>query len=67
MAFVARQYPELRLITMSPENFSGTQVALDLALPVRLPIKVVLVPLVMPLFGIAQGVDKGAKRLLAAG
>ena len=66
MASLARQHPNLRFITMSPGNTSGTEVARDLALPLRLLMQRVLVPFVMPLFGIVQTVDKGAKRYVAA-
>ena len=64
MSSVARRNPDLRLITMSPGNTSGTEVARDFPLPVRFMMKYILMPIVMPLFGIVQGVDKGAKRLI---
>ena len=66
MASLARRNPGLRLITMSPGNTSGTEVARDFPLPVRVLMKYVLMPIVMPLFGIVQGVDKGAGRYVAA-
>ena len=64
MAATARRNPSLRLITVSPGNTSGTQGARDLALPLRLLLKFVLMPVVLPAFGLVQGVDKGAKRLV---
>ena len=64
MSSLARQHPDLRLITMSPGSTSGTEVARDFPLPVRFVMKYLLMPIVMPLFGIVQGVDKGAKRLI---
>ena len=66
MASVARQHRELRFITMSPGNTSGTEMARDLPAPVRLLLKYVLTPLVMPLLGIVQPVEKGAARLVQA-
>ena len=62
MASLARRYPELRLVTMSPGNTSGTEAARDFPLPFRVLMKYVLMPVVMPLFGIVQGLEKGAKR-----
>ena len=62
MASRARRHPELRLITMSPGNTSGTDVARDFPLPVRFLMKRVLMPIVLPLLGVVQGVDKGARR-----
>lgn len=66
MASVARQHPELRVITMSPGNTSGTDVARDFPAPVRLLMKYVLTPIIMPLLGIVQPVEKGAARLVQA-
>ncbi len=64
MAAMARRNPELKLLTVSPGNTGGTQVARDFPLPVRLLMKFVLMPVVLPAFGLVQGVDKGAKRLV---
>ena len=66
LASVARRHPELRFITMSPGNTSGTDVARDLPPPVRLLMRYLLVPVVMPLLGIVQSVEKGAARLVEA-
>ena len=66
MASLARRHPELRLLTMSPGNTSGTEAARDFPLPLRVLMKYVLMPIVMPLFGIVQTVDKGARRHLDA-
>ena len=64
MAAMARQHPDLKLLTVSPGNTGGTQVARDFPLPIRLLMKFVLMPIVLPAFGLVQGVDKGAKRLI---
>ena len=66
MASLARRHPELRFLTMSPGNTSGTQAARDFPLPLRVLMRYVLMPIVMPLFGIVQSVDKGARRHLDA-
>jgi len=64
MAAAARRHPHLRLITMSPGNTRGTDVARDFPLPLRLLMTYVLLPVVAPLFGMVHDVDHGAKRLI---
>jgi hypothetical protein len=59
MAYLARQYPDLRFITVSPGNTTGTQAADGLALPLRIAAKYV-----MPHLGIAHSLDVGSKRLV---
>ena len=59
MAYLARQYPDRRFITVSPGNTTGTQAPNDLALPLRLAAKYV-----MPHLGISHELDAGAKRLV---
>src|SRR5271154_3969290 len=59
MAYLARQYPDRRLITVSPGNTTGTQAADGLALPLRIAAKYV-----MPHLGIAHSLDVGSKRLV---
>src|ERR1022692_44696 len=59
MAYLARQYPDCRFITVSPGGTSGTQAANDLALPLRLAAKYV-----MPALGFAHKLDVGARRLV---
>ncbi len=64
MASAARRHPTLRLITMSPGNTRGTDVARDFPLPLRLLMTYVLLPVIAPLFGMVHDVDHGAKRLI---
>jgi len=59
MAYLARQYPDRRFISVSPGNTTGTQAPNDLALPLRIAAKYV-----MPRLGIAHKLDVGAKRLV---
>src|SRR3954447_6812807 len=59
MAYLARQYPDRRFITVSPGNTTGTQAPNDLKLPLRLAAKYV-----MPTLGLALKLDVGAKRLV---
>jgi NAD(P)-dependent dehydrogenase (short-subunit alcohol dehydrogenase family) len=59
MAYLARQHPERRFITVSPGNTTGTQAASDLPLPMRVGAKYI-----MPSLGLSHKLDVGAKRLV---
>ena len=65
MAAMARRNPGLKLVTVSPGNTGGTQVTRDMPGPMRLLLRYVLMPVVLPAFGLVQGVEKGAQRLVA--
>ena len=59
MAYLARQYPDRRFITVSPGATTGTQASNGVALPLRLAAKYV-----MPALGISHNLELGAKRLV---
>ncbi len=59
MGYLARQHPDLRLITVSPGNTTGTGAASDLPLPMRIGAKYI-----MPTLGLSHKLDVGAKRLV---
>jgi NAD(P)-dependent dehydrogenase (short-subunit alcohol dehydrogenase family) len=59
MAYLARQNPDRRFVTVSPGNTTGTQAPRDLPLPMRVAAKYV-----MPALGLAHKLDVGAKRLV---
>jgi NAD(P)-dependent dehydrogenase (short-subunit alcohol dehydrogenase family) len=59
MAYLARQHPDRRFITVSPGNTSGTEGPNDLGLPLRLAARYV-----MPHLGISHKLDVGARRLV---
>jgi NAD(P)-dependent dehydrogenase (short-subunit alcohol dehydrogenase family) len=59
MAYLARQHPNRRFVTVSPGNTTGTQAPRDLPLPMRVAAKYV-----MPALGLAHKLDVGAKRLV---
>ncbi|QMU76865.1 SDR family NAD(P)-dependent oxidoreductase [Streptacidiphilus sp. PB12-B1b] len=59
MAYLARQHPDRRLITVSPGATTGTQASNDIALPLRMASKYVL-----PALGISHKLEAGAKRLV---
>ena len=59
MAAEARKNPPLRLVTMSPGNTQGTEVAADMPAPVRFAAKYVA-----PLFGLTHSLQIGSKRIV---
>lgn len=59
MAYLARQYPDRRFITVSPGNTSGTKGPNDLGLPLRLAARYV-----MPVLKISHKLEVGARRLV---
>ncbi|WP_157749499.1 hypothetical protein [Jatrophihabitans sp. GAS493] len=61
MAYLARQHPDRRLVTVSPGGTTGTQAATDLKLPLRIAAKYV-----MPHLGLTHRLDVGARRLVDA-
>jgi NAD(P)-dependent dehydrogenase (short-subunit alcohol dehydrogenase family) len=60
MAYLARQHPDRRFISVSPGNTTGTQAPDGLALPLRIAAKYVMprIP------GLSHELDVGAKRLV---
>jgi NAD(P)-dependent dehydrogenase (short-subunit alcohol dehydrogenase family) len=66
MAALARKHADIRFITMSPGNTSGTEALRDLPTPVRLLAQHVLMPYVAPALGIGHKLEDGAKRLATA-
>jgi NAD(P)-dependent dehydrogenase (short-subunit alcohol dehydrogenase family) len=59
IAYLARQHPDRRFVTVSPGNTTGTGAASGLPLPMRVAAKYV-----MPALGLAHKLDVGAKRLV---
>ena len=66
MADQARKHPNLRLITMSPGNTQGTEIASSMPGPVRLFMQYILMPIVAPMLGLAHSLETGAGRIVAA-
>ena len=64
MAAAARKNPDLRLLTISPGNTSGTNAPRDLPVVMRIMTKYLLMPIVARVLGIVHGVDAGAARLV---
>ncbi len=66
MGALARKHADIRFITMSPGNTSGTEALRYLPLPVRIVAQHVLMPYVAPAFGVGHKLEDGAKRLVTA-
>ena len=64
---MARKYPELKFIAVSPGNTSGTQAPDSLPPPMRFMLKYVMMPIVFPLMGgMVHKLEVGAKRFVDA-
>ena len=59
MAYLARQHPDRRFLTVSPGNTTGTGAPSGLPVPMRIAAKYV-----MPALGLAHNLDVGSKRLV---
>ena len=64
MAALARRHPQLRLITISPGNTSGTAAADKLPFLMRLLLKYIVLPIVMPLIGAVHSLETGSRRIV---
>jgi NAD(P)-dependent dehydrogenase (short-subunit alcohol dehydrogenase family) len=64
MSALARQHPDLRLLTVSPGNTSGTGALRDMATVPRVIMQRVVMPYVAPMFGASHPLEVGAKRLV---
>ena len=64
---MARKYPQLKFIVVSPGNTSGTQAPDSLPPLMRFMLKNVMMPIVFPLMGdMVHKIDVGAKRFVDA-
>jgi NAD(P)-dependent dehydrogenase (short-subunit alcohol dehydrogenase family) len=66
MSDLARTYPSLRPLTVSPGNTAGTDVFRDMPPIMRTLMNRVLMPFVLPRIGLAHPVGAGAQRLVDA-
>ncbi len=64
---MARKYPKLKFVVVSPGNTKGTQAPDSLPPPMRFMLKFVMMPVVFPLMGgMVHTLDVGAKRFVDA-
>ena len=62
---MARKYPQLKFIVVSPGNTKGTQAPDSLPPPMRFMLKYVMMPIVFPLMGdMVHPLEVGAKRFV---
>ena len=66
MSALARQHPQLNLLTVSPGNTAGTDALRDLGTVPRVIMQRIVMPYVAPMFGISHPLDVGARRLVDA-
>ena len=67
MLSMARKYPDLKFVVMSPGNTKGTQAPDNLPPPMRFMLKYVMMPIVFPLIGgMVHKLEVGAKRFVDA-
>lgn len=66
MSALARKYPEIKFLSMSPGATSGTAITGNAPAFVRFMFKYIMMPIVMPLRGMVHKVDKGAARYVDA-
>ena len=64
MSSLARQYPQIRLITISPGGTKGTNAARSMPTPMRLFAKFIFAPVIAPLLGLMHPLETGARRIV---
>lgn len=64
MSAMARKYPNIRFISMSPGGTRGTEGMNDLPFLKRVMIKYIGMPIFMPLMGLSHKLSKGARRFV---
>ena len=65
MADQARKHPDLRLVTVSPGNTQGTEIANSMPASVRIFMQYILMQIVAPMLGLAHSLETGAGRIVA--
>lgn len=66
MSSLARAYPRLRLLSISPGATGGTNAADDLPAFMKFMMKKVAMGFILPLFGMSHSLETGSKRLVDA-
>ena len=64
MFSMARKYPDLKFVAMSPGNTGGTQAPDNIPQPMKFMITYIMMPIVMPLMGVVHKLEVGAKRFV---
>jgi len=61
---MARKYPDLKFVAMSPGNTKGTQAPNNLPPAMKFMLTYFMMPIVMPLIGMVHKLEVGAKRFV---
>ncbi len=64
MFSMARKYPDLKFVAMSPGNTKGTQAPENIPQPMKFMLEYFMMPVVMPLIGMVHKLEVGAKRFV---
>ncbi|HXP49176.1 MAG TPA: SDR family NAD(P)-dependent oxidoreductase, partial [Bacteroidia bacterium] len=64
MFSMARKYPNLKFVAMSPGNTGGTGAPDSIPQPMKFMLTYFMMPIVMPLMGVVHKVEVGAKRFI---
>lgn len=64
LASLARRFPNIKFLSISPGSTKGTEVANEMPKAQQFLMKSVMMGFVLPLFGLAHNVEKAAKRFV---
>jgi NAD(P)-dependent dehydrogenase (short-subunit alcohol dehydrogenase family) len=64
MFSMARKYPDLKFVAMSPGNTGGTNAPDTIPQPMKFMLTYFMMPIVMPLMGVVHKLEVGAKRFV---
>ncbi len=64
LASLAKKYPKIKFVSVSPGSTKGTEVTNDLPAIQRFMMKRIMMPILMPIFGLAHHVEKAGKRFV---
>jgi NAD(P)-dependent dehydrogenase (short-subunit alcohol dehydrogenase family) len=64
MFSMARKYPGLKFVAVSPGNTDGTMAPDNFSPAMKFMLKYVMMPIVLPLFGMVNKIETGTKRLV---
>ncbi|MGB8352841.1 MAG: SDR family NAD(P)-dependent oxidoreductase [Chthoniobacteraceae bacterium] len=63
MSSLAREYPQIRLVTISPGGTKGTNAYDSMPTPLRIFAKIIFKPILSPLMGLEDSLENGARRI----
>ena len=64
MLSMARKYPDIKFVVMSPGNTKGTGAPANVPQPMKFMLTYIMFPIVMPLLGVVHKLETGAKRFV---